>query len=118
MYNEYKTSPSYYDSYTHKDDFKKGNSNRQETNNSIDRPLPSKTLRWNIEESKENLTYSKDSTYTASLTQLPRPELSSFNSNEYNMKKGWDKSYNDYSKSKLSKSFKTIKPPSELEYDN
>lgn len=70
MYSDYKGSSSYKNHYQSQEEFKRVPNTRFEANNPYEKPNNTKTLRWNIEESKENLTSPQDRLFTSSANQF------------------------------------------------
>jgi|JI9StandDraft_2_1071091.scaffolds.fasta_scaffold1500978_1 hypothetical protein len=73
MYSDYKGSGSYYNSYQSQEDLKRIPNTRLEASSPYEKPNISKTLRWNIEESKENMASFKDHPFTSSSSQFAKP---------------------------------------------
>lgn len=76
MYSEYKESPTFKNPYKSQDELKRMPNSKFESTNSYEKANNAKTLRWNIEESKENLVSTKDRLFTSSYNQFNRAELS------------------------------------------
>ena len=109
MYNQYLNSASYYDNYTSSKTTKNISQSRFEHTYPIERTKDVRSYQWNIEESKENSLFRKDRPVTASYQQYPRTEFNGYSTTDYNCKKDWEKSNNDFGRAKNSKSSKNLK---------
>lgn len=70
---DYKGPLSYYDKYQPSDDYKRPCTSYLDVNSYSDKANLSKCLRWNIEESKENLAGQQNKVFTSSFSNLPKP---------------------------------------------
>jgi hypothetical protein len=115
MQSEFSSSWGYFDKQHPRTDPKRPLSNYFDPAAAAEKPQLGKSLRWNIEESKENLKEDHRVHFTASLTALETTTNSPYPSRLPSAKRTWEPLTADPRRVVASKSYKTITFSNELE---
>ena len=76
-----------------KEDAKRLDYNRFDVPSQFSRSYNGKSLKWNIEESKENMDYDIAKAFTSSFSHFSKTDPKGNQTSDYSSKKAWEKSY-------------------------
>ncbi len=114
MQSGFSSSWGHLDRQHSRNDLKRPISTYFDSSGGTDKPLLGKSLRWNIEESKENLKEEPRVHFTASLTALDTTTNTPYSSKHPSAKHAWGPLSADIKRTTTPKSYKTITFSNEL----